>query len=651
MNQARCTLTIQGLDCAVEVNALTAAFNGTQGVVALGFDLIHGTMTVDYDHNVLDPASLVARVTERTGMRASLVGIAMSDEIAVAPWRSIPRSWVATVASGLALLIAVLVSVFAARGLGRAWPLYGYGLSLAGGFELFPKAVRGLRSLRLDIHVLMGLAVLGALVLGQWDEAATVAFLFGLSERLEGLSLSRARKAVRALLEVTPQDAEVVDADGSTRRILADRVRKGDRVRPVGELRGWPDDRIAVDGQLAERGSAQLTGESVPILREPGDAVFAGTVNGEGALEVEAAGPLGDALISRVSLQVRQAPDGKAPVERRLARFAAWYTPLVVAMALAVMVVVPLFHRASEPRTGRSWLAWFSRGLVVLVIACPCALVIATPVAVVSALASAARHGVLVKGGQFLEEAGRIRVLAFDKTGTLTRGEPDVVEVVSAGGFSGERGRSADGRCAGRSRRPRARPRHRAARPRPANRRAPGAELHGLPRAGCPGGGGHRALITSAVIAILTKLVSALPEFPREPGTGPREEVGTSVALSAPSGPIGWIRLADQARPEAARVLAELAELGIQTVMLTGDNSKTAEAMAAELRHDSNTAGPARLADKVSALPKLDGRGLKRGMVMAMASTTPLPWPPREVSSSGSAAFPAGRRSRSAGTS
>ena len=355
------------------------------------------TLEMHYYRSPLSGETLIAW-TERAGMPASLLG-RPEVEAPTSPWRLALGRWGGTAASGLALLAAVVVPYFGGPGwLARAL----YGLSVvAGGVELFPKAVRGLRSLRLDIHVLMGLAVLGALALGQWDEAATVSFLFGLSEALEGLSLDRARRAVRALLEVTPQTAEIVEADGSARQVPADRVARGDRVR----VRSG--ERIPVDGTVVVGRSSvdqkAITGESVPVLREPGDGVFAGTVNGDGAIEVEASGPLGDALISRVIARVREAQAGKAPVERRLARFASWYTPLVVAAALAVMLAAPLTHLATGHPA--AWLAWFSRGLVVLVIACPCALVIATPVAVVSALATAARHGVLVKGDSTLRKS------------------------------------------------------------------------------------------------------------------------------------------------------------------------------------------------------------------------------------------------------
>ncbi|MGE3822508.1 MAG: heavy metal translocating P-type ATPase, partial [Isosphaeraceae bacterium] len=591
--------------CPVEADALNAALNGAAGVVGLGFDLIHGTMTVDYDPSLTDPAALIQRVSDRAGMHAALIGVAASSRNEPNSWWSRHGRTAATVGSGLALAVGVL-------GGALGWPTEinrGFHvLAVAlGGMDLFPRAWRGLRRARFDIHVLMGLAVIGAALLGQWDEAATVVFLFGLSEVLEGVSLSRARRAVRALLEVAPTTAEVVGLDGLVTIIPADQVRQGDRVR----VRSG--ERVPVDGRVVQGRSSvdqkAITGESLPLLREPGDEVYAGTVNGEGALEIEAAGPLGDALISRVIASVRQAQAGKAPVERRIERFAAWYTPLVVGTALVVMLGVPLGRLASGlPTDG---IAWFSRGLVVLVIACPCALVIATPVAVVSALASAARRGVLIKGGRYLEEVGRLRVLAFDKTGTLTRGEPDVVEVVSATGHGGDdllriaaalgdRGGHVLGKAIARH-------------ARDLRLEVPQAEDYtAYPGLGARGSvdsepyhiGSHRYLDESGVCE---------PDFHARLDVAERAE-GTAVAVSAATGPMGWIRLADAPRGEASTVLAELSELGLRTVMLTGDNPRTASAVAQRLGVTDHHAGllPA---DKVNAVARLDAEHGPTGMV------------------------------------
>jgi Cd2+/Zn2+-exporting ATPase len=456
----------------------------------------------------------------------------------------------------------------------------------------------------------MALAIGGALALGQWDEAATVAFLSGLSEALESLSLERARKAVRKLLEIAPETAELIRSDGSKHRVPAGQIGKGDRVLArAGE-------RIPIDGTVASGRSSvdqkAITGESTPVTREAGDPVFAGTVNGEGALEIVAVGPLGDALISRIAARVRQAQAARAPVERRIERFAALYTPVVIALAVALAVIPPLAAMAlgvSAPDAG--WRTWFNRGLVALVIACPCALVISTPVAVVSGLARAARRGILVKAGEFLEEFGRLRVLAFDKTGTLTRGEPDVVEVVSTGGQAdedllriaaalGDRGGHVLGRAIARH-------------ARKLRLDVPVADDYtARPGLGASGRvdaieyhiGSHRYIDETGLCP---------PDFhTRLQRT--EHIAGTAVALSAHTGPLGWIRLADQARPEAARMLEELGELGVETVMLTGDNQPTAAAMAHQLGIREHRAGllPD---DKVAAIAELDARRGPTGMV------------------------------------
>ena len=601
MGRARCTLEVRGLDCPVEVAALRGAMEGAPGVGVLGFDLIHGMMTVDYDPEATDPPALVRRIAARSGMKAELAG---SPEV-TGSWWSRNGRWASTAASGLALLAGVVISWLGGP---PAASTAAYALAVAaGGLDLIPRAWRSLRHFRLDIHVLMGSAVLGAIALGQWDEAATVAFLFGLSESLEALSVDRARRAVRALLEVTPESAERIEPDGSIATVPASEIHRGDRVR----VRSG--ERVPVDGSVvAGRSSVDqkaITGESVPVLREVGDEVFAGSVNGEGALEVEASGTLDDSLISRVADRVREAQAARAPVERTVERFASWYTPMVVVVSLVVMLAPPLAGLATGTSPG--WATWFARGLVILVIACPCALVIATPVALASALAAAARRGILLKGGQFLEEVGRLRVLAFDKTGTLTLGEPDVVEVVPTGGLPdsevlriaaalGDQGGHVLGRAISRH-------------ARTLRLEVPVAHAYsavpGLGASGRVGAveyhiGSHRFIDESGLCP---------PDFHARLGRA-EGDIGTSVALTTSNGPIGWIRLADRPRPEAAAVVAELNRLGIETVMLTGDNRITAESMARELGIAEQRSGllPA---DKAVAIAELnDARG-PTGMV------------------------------------
>ncbi len=601
MARARCTIEVRGLDCAVEVAALRSALEGAPGVGTLGFDLIHGMMTVDYDPEATEPAAISRRIAARAGMKAELAG---SPEVTESWWSRNGR-WASTAASGLSLLVGVLIDWLTGSPTGAR---VAYALAVfAGGLDLVPRAARSLRQLRLDIHVLMGSAVLGAIALGQWDEAATVAFLFGLSESLEALSVDRARRAVRALLEVTPESAERIEPDGSITTVPASEIKAGDRVR----VRSG--ERVPVDGSVvAGRSSVDqkaITGESVPVLREAGDGVFAGSVNGEGALEVEASGTLDDSLISRVADRVREAQAARAPVERTVERFASWYTPMVVVISLLVMLGPPCFRLVNG--VSPEWATWFARGLVVLVIACPCALVIATPVALASALAAAARRGILLKGGQFLEEVGRLRVLAFDKTGTLTLGSPDVVEVVPTDGRQdsdllriaaalGDQGGHVLGRAISRH-------------ARTLRLDVPVADAYnavpGLGASGRVGSveyhiGSHRFIDEAGLCP---------PEFHKRLGRA-EGDVGTSVALTTATGPIGWIRLADRPRPEAAAVVAELTTLGVETVMLTGDNQITAEAVARELGIVDQRSGllPA---DKATAILDLNRRRGPTGMV------------------------------------
>lgn len=620
MSQSRCTLSVRGLCCPNEVEVLRAALEGSPGVTRLGFDLIHGLLTVDYETGVIDHEGLLRRVRERAGMQADLAGQPATASPALTSWWSRRGRWVSTVSSGLALGIGLAAAWLGPlldleKSSGKRLAQGCFALAVCcGGAWLLPRAVRSLRRFRLDIDVLMGLAILGAIGLGQWDEAATVAFLFGLSESLESLSLERARRAIRNLLEIAPQTAERIKADGTKERVPAGQMRAGDRVL----VRAG--DTIPIDGNVVKGHSSvdqkTITGESVPVERGPGDAVYAGTVSGEGTLEIEACGPVSDSLISRIVAQVREAQAGRAAVERRISRFAAIYTPVVVVLSLLVMVVPPLLIWAAAGAGSMPawplWHAWFYKGLVILVIACPCALVIATPVAVASGLAAAARCGVLIKGGEFLEEIGRLRALAFDKTGTLTLGQPDVVEVVCAPGQDdqdqvlriaaalGDRGGHVLGKAIARHARglrldvPIADD-YRAIPGKGALGRVDAIEYHL---------GSHRYIDEAGLCH---------PAFHDELGKA-EDAVGTAVAITAETGPLGWIRLADQPRPEAAQVLTELHDLGLRTIMLTGDNARTASAVASALGVGEQRA-ELLPADKVTAISDLSSRHGPTGMV------------------------------------
>ena len=524
---------------------------------------------------------MARELTERTGLKSTVLATQVAGQAQLTVFEAptvagqgwdlsvVLRRWGPVAGSGLAWVLGFVVGMLGNEPLSRT--IYALAVAIAA-LKLVPRAYWSLRGLRLDIYVLMTLAIVGALVLGQWEEAAAVAFLFGLSESIEAMSLDHARRAVRKLLELAPESADVVGDDGVISRVAASAVLAGQKVL----VRAG--DRVPIDGRvLAGRSSVDqkaITGESVPVLCEPGSEVFAGTLNCEGTLEIEATRPLSQAVVTRVVESVRAAQRGRTPIERTIERFAAYYTPTIFAMALLVMFLPPLVNPLASQKF------WFYQGLVVLVIGCPCALVIATPVAVVSALAAAARRGVLIKGGQFLEAFGRLKVLAFDKTGTLTRGEPDVVEVVPVSGGTehevvriaaalGDRGGHPLGRAIARH-------------ARELSLEVPSADdyvaVPGLGATARVGAtqyhiGSHRYLDESGLCP---------PGFHVLLGEAERE-VGTSVAVSTLSEPLGWVRLADQPRPEAEHVLAQLRGLGVKPVMLTGDNTATAMAMARRL--------------------------------------------------------------------
>lgn len=296
--------------------------------------------------------------------------------------------------------------------------------SIVGGLNFFAAGLRALRTLQLDMNFLMSVAIVAALTVGEPFEAATIAFLFSGAELLERFAVDRSRRAITRLLELAPEYADRLLPNGTTERVAASTLARGDRVRVR------PGDRIPADGivslGVSSVNEATITGESLPVAKRAGDRVFAGTLNTDGALDIEVVADSAHSTLARIVQLVRQAEGRRAPVEEFVQRFARVYTPAVTLLALLVMVIPPLFVQASP-------LDWFLRGITLLVIACPCALVIATPVTVVSALTSAARHGVLIKGGVYLETLGRTRALAVDKTGTLTTGTLAVTDFQSRG--------------------------------------------------------------------------------------------------------------------------------------------------------------------------------------------------------------------------
>ena len=570
---------VQGMDCAEEVAILEKVLGPLLGGEdCIAFDLLRGKLIVSAE---TVSADAVRDAIAHTGMRAELWRDTGAEPLDAARQRRI----VLTTASGLFTVAGLGTHAWLAGGLGSA--LGSDGLALVGGVPLAakalyllaiivggwfiaPKAWFALRRMRPDMNLLMTVAVLGAVGIGEWFEAATVAFLFALSNALESWSVGRARRAVEALMDLAPTTARV-EKGGIECELLAEEVEVGTTfiVRP-GEK--FPLDGTVIAGR-SEVNQAPITGESVPVSREPGDDVLAGTVNGSGALEVSSTRPLDETTLAQMIRMVDGARSRRAPSEQWVERFARVYTPAVMALALVVFIAPPLAFAGS-------WETWFYRALVLLVIACPCALVISTPVSVVAALAAAARNGVLIKGGAYLEAPARMKAIAFDKTGTLTLGQPSVVEVVTLAEHDEAELLACAAALEARSAHPIGRAVLRYAEERGIEVRA-AADVQAVPGKGVRG----RIEETAFWLGSHRYLEERGQETPwvHERLEGMSEAGRTVVVVGNDTHVCGLIAVADSLRPEARDALAGLRREGVaHLVMLTGDNKGTARAIARE---------------------------------------------------------------------
>jgi Cd2+/Zn2+-exporting ATPase len=408
---AESVFKIEGMDCHEEVAILEHRLKTLAGLERLDADVVGQRLRVQYDAAKLT-TSRIAEAVAQTGMRAWLE----HEE----PRTSAPAEWrVRLVAlSGVALSIGLALQIAGVAGW-LAWAPFVAAVALAG-TQTARRAWASLAARRLDIHVLMMIAVAGAVALGEWAEGASVVFLFALAQVLETRAMERARGAIRALMDLAPAEALVRRGDADV-VVPVDDARVGDVVIVR------PGEKIPLDGRIRAGTShvnqAPVTGESVPVDKGPGDEVFGGAINGRGALEVEVTRLRRDSTLARIIHLVERAQSERAPIQSFVDRFARIYTPIVLAAAVAIATVSPML-------SGGDWSTWIYRSLVLLVISCPCALVISTPVSIVSALAAAARKGVLIKGGLRLERLAAVRCIAFDKTGTLTKGRLHVTDVV-----------------------------------------------------------------------------------------------------------------------------------------------------------------------------------------------------------------------------
>ncbi|MEX3527269.1 MAG: heavy metal translocating P-type ATPase [Burkholderia sp.] len=597
--QERSAFRIMQMDCPTEETLIRKKLGGMASVATLEFNLMQRLLTVVHTPGA---AESVAAAIRTLGMTPELAGAsAKSGGPVPEPAKPV---WPLAVA-GVAALASEAVTW---AGL-PSWAAALLALASVAvcGLTTYRKGWIAIRNGNLNINALMSIAVTGAMLIGQWPEAAMVMGLFTIAELIEAKSLDRARNAIQGLMRLAPDTATVRQPDGSWASVAAAEVALG----AIVHVR--PGERIGLDGELVEGRSsvnqAPITGESLPVEKAPGDAVFAGTINESGSFDYRVTAVASNTTLARIIHAVEEAQGAKAPTQRFVDRFARVYTPIVFAIALLVAVVPPLL-------LGGSWHDWIYRALVLLVIACPCALVISTPVTIVSGLAAAARLGILVKGGVYLEEGRKLGWLALDKTGTLTHGKPvrtDVEALVDD--LAPQRIAFVAASLASRSDHPVSQAIATAALAERGSTDAPFAEVEGfeaLPGRGVRGsidgadywlGNRRLAAELGHASAALDERVVALESKGR-----------TVVILIDATCVLGLFAVADTVKQTSREAIEQLHALGIRTAMLTGDNAHTAAAIAREVGID-DARGNQLPEDKLAAVVELSGQGRAVGMV------------------------------------
>lgn len=489
-------------------------------------------------------------------------------EVKVPFWKK--RENQTTIASLFLLILGIVTSSLTGEGSISSILLFATAI-LVGGYSLFKVGLVNLTKLEFDMSTLMTIAVIGAAIIGEWKEGALVVFLFAVSEALESYSMDKARNSIRSLMDIAPNTA-IIRRGNNELEVDVEDIQIDDIMIIK------PGQKLAMDGEVVKGNSyisqAAITGESVPVHKISGDEVFAGTINEEGSLEVRVTKRVEDTTISKIIHLVEEAQAEKAPSQQFVDRFAKYYTPAIMIISLLIIVIPPLF-------LGGVWSEWFYRGLVVLVVGCPCALVISTPVAIVTAIGNAARNGVLIKGGIHLEETGRLKVVAFDKTGTLTRGTPEVTDIVSFRDMSTEEILRISASVEKFSQHPLA-----SAIIREADKQD--LELMPVDDFQSITGKGAKATIKNELVHIgspnLFKELQTLPEEYEEQIETLQREGKTVMLVGIKNEVKGLIAVADQVRESSLTIIKKLYQLGIKkTIMLTGDNIATANAIGNQL--------------------------------------------------------------------
>lgn len=589
---------IDNMDCPTEERLIRNKLEVMSGIKRLDFNLLDRELTV---YHQLDDEGVIAKALQAIDMAPKLLvtGVASTP---VAPSLDSKKKILLAVSGVTAIGAEVLAWL---SGQDTSWPVMVMAAVsiFSTGLPILKKGWIALSNLTLNIYFLMSLAVAGAVVIGKWPEAAMVIFLFAVAEAIEALSLERARHAIKALTALAPDTAEVQQGD-SWQEVPVAQVALNSRIRVRTGARVPLDARV--DFGRAALNQAPITGESLPVDKQIGDALYAGSIVTDGIVEAIVTATASESTLARIAAAIQNAQSQRAPTQRFVDQFAHYYTPAVVALAAAVAIFGPLL-------IGGTWSAWLYEALVLLVIACPCALVISTPITVVSGLAAAAKHGILIKGGVHLEGGRLLKVVALDKTGTLTQGKPILTDTIAVADMAIEEALLIAASLDGNSTHPVAKALVLGWKERQSNVKSQSVEdfavLNGRGVKGTINGqpwhlGNHRLVEELGLCS--RELEAQLAAL---------ENIGkTAIILCSATRPIAIFAVADTIRPESIQAVAALKALGIEPVMLTGDNPATARFIAEQL-DIQDARGNLLPEDKQAAIAELNTRYGAVGMV------------------------------------
>ncbi|MBN8744341.1 MAG: heavy metal translocating P-type ATPase [Thiomonas arsenitoxydans] len=595
---SRVRYRIDKMDCPTEERLIRNKLEGMPGVVQLDFNLLNRELTV---YHRLDQPRGISAALERLDMAPTLLDA--NAPVSVLPPALSPRQKGLLAVAGVAAVAAEIIAWSTGRE--TSWMVMALAAVsiVSAGLPTLKKGWIALKNLTLNIYFLMSIAVAGAVALGKWPEAAMVVFLFAVAEAIEALSLERARNAIKALTAIAPETAEVKAGEAWEAKPVAE-VAVGSRIRVRAGARVPLDARVEFG--RAALNQAPITGESLPVDKQAGDLLYAGSIVADGVVEATVTASAGDSTLARIALAIQSAQSQRAPTQRFVDQFARYYTPAVVVFAIAVAILGPLL-------TGGGWSSWLYEALVMLVIACPCALVVSTPVTVVSGLAAAAKHGILVKGGAFLEGGRLLKAVALDKTGTLTLGKPALADAIPLGDMPIAQALRIAASLDDHSTHPVAQALVAGWR-----EQQPGAAVLPVDDFGVLQGRGVTGSIAGQVWHLGNhRLVEEIGgcSAALEARLAVLENAGkTAIVLCDAAGPVAVFGVADTLRPESAQAVASLKSLHVEPVMLTGDNPATARAIAGQLGI-ADARGNLLPQDKQAAVAELLGRYGSVGMV------------------------------------